>query len=94
MGNADNLPLELHYEVYAFDPSVRTAWLDTQRGFFNPSSLCLQVLGQSQAAHSLELFLSTDLAKNGVNAACEAIKIDDSGLKPLRIVTGKVQVDN
>ena len=77
VGNADNLPLELHYEVYAFDPSVRTAWLDTQRGFFNPSSLCLQVLGQSQAAHSLELFLSADLAKNDVNTACEAIKIDD-----------------
>lgn len=33
--------------VYAFDTSVRTAFLDHDRAFFNPSSLCLQVLGQS-----------------------------------------------
>ena len=33
-------PLVLSYEVYAFDNSVRTAWLDTQRGFFNGTSLC------------------------------------------------------
>ncbi|RYY93498.1 MAG: peptidase M61, partial [Comamonadaceae bacterium] len=26
-------PLVVTYEVYAFDNSVRTAWLDTQRGF-------------------------------------------------------------
>ena len=27
--------LVLSYEVYAFDNSVRTAWLDASRGFFN-----------------------------------------------------------
>ncbi|HEY0200240.1 MAG TPA: peptidase M61, partial [Burkholderiaceae bacterium] len=27
-------PLVLRYEVYAFDASVRTAWLDAMRGFF------------------------------------------------------------
>ncbi len=27
-------PLELRYEVYALDNSVRTAWLDPSRGFF------------------------------------------------------------
>lgn len=32
-------PLLLSYEVYAFDNSVRTAWLDASRGFFNGSSL-------------------------------------------------------
>ena len=26
--------LVLHYQVYAFDASVRSAWLDGQRGFF------------------------------------------------------------
>jgi predicted metalloprotease with PDZ domain len=35
-------PLVLHYEVYAFDASVRTAFLDSTRGFFNPTSLCLR----------------------------------------------------
>jgi predicted metalloprotease with PDZ domain len=48
-------PLVLRYEVYAFDNSVRAAWLDSQRGFFNGTSLCLRVEGQEQAAHALEL---------------------------------------
>jgi predicted metalloprotease with PDZ domain len=48
-------PLTLSYEVYAFDNSVRTAWLDTSRGFFNGTSLCLKVQGQEQAAVELEL---------------------------------------
>jgi len=50
-GNA----LVLSYEVYAFDNSVRTAWLDTQRGFFNGTSLCLRVHGQEDAPHQLTL---------------------------------------
>jgi len=48
-------PLVLSYEVYAFDNSVRAAWLDSQRGFFNATSLCLRVHGQAQEAHELEL---------------------------------------
>jgi predicted metalloprotease with PDZ domain len=76
--NTGDAPLDVYYEVYAFDNSVRTAWLDAQRGFFNPTSLCLQVLGQSQAEHSLELVLSADLAKNGVYAAWAAIKIEEA----------------
>jgi predicted metalloprotease with PDZ domain len=47
--------LVLSYEVYAFDNSVRTAWLDTQRGFFNGTSLCLRVHGQEASAHSIEV---------------------------------------
>ena len=48
-------PLVLRYEVYAFDPSVRTAWLDPQRGFFNGTSLCLRVHGQEHRPHQLQL---------------------------------------
>jgi predicted metalloprotease with PDZ domain len=48
-------PLVLTYDVYAFDNSVRTAWLDSQRGFFNGTSLCLKVHGQAQEPHELEL---------------------------------------
>ncbi|MEJ7931047.1 peptidase M61 [Ramlibacter sp. AN1015] len=48
-------PLTLSYEVYAFDNSVRTAWLDAQRGFFNGTSLCLRVHGQESQPHLLEL---------------------------------------
>ena len=48
-------PLVVSYEVYAFDNSVRTAWLDAQRGFFNGTSLCLRVHGMAQEPHELEL---------------------------------------
>ncbi|MDI1245782.1 MAG: peptidase M61, partial [Rhodoferax sp.] len=47
--------LVLEYQVYAFDSSVRTAWLDTQRGFFNGTSLCLRVHGQEDTSHQLTL---------------------------------------
>lgn len=48
-------PLELRYLVYAFDTSVRAAWLDSQRAFFNSTSLCLRVDGQHEHPHLLEL---------------------------------------
>jgi predicted metalloprotease with PDZ domain len=48
-------PLVLSYEVYAFDNSVRTAWLDSQRGFFNGTSLCLRAHGQEHLPHQLQL---------------------------------------
>ncbi len=51
--------LELQYEIYALDNSVRTAWLDTHRGFFNGTSLCLRVHGQEQQPHELELAPTT-----------------------------------
>lgn len=47
--------LSLSYEVYANDPSVRTALLNHERGFFNATSLCLRVEGQQDHAHQLEL---------------------------------------
>jgi len=48
-------PLEVRYEVYAFDTSVRTAFLSAQRGFFNNTSLCLRVHGREHAPHELSL---------------------------------------
>ena len=48
-------PLLLRYQVHAHDNSVRSAWLDRQRGFFNGTSLCLKVEGQESSAHVLEL---------------------------------------
>lgn len=43
------------WQVYAFDLSVRTAYLDTLRGFFNGSSLFLRVVGQEDQTHRVEL---------------------------------------
>ena len=53
--------LELNYEIYALDNSVRTAWLDSQRGFFNGTSLFLRVHGQEPVMHELELVANKDL---------------------------------
>ncbi len=47
--------LIVHYQVHAYDASVRTAWLDALRGFFNPTSLCLIAVGHEQHAHTLQI---------------------------------------
>ena len=69
--------LELNYEVYAFDNSVRCCWLDTQRGFFNGTGMLLQVEGQTQHPHQLHLLpvkaapkwkVATGLTAHEVNA--------------------------
>ena len=48
-------PLVLAYSVCAYDTSVRTAWLDASRGFFNGTSLCLRVEGQEKRKHTLDI---------------------------------------
>jgi predicted metalloprotease with PDZ domain len=50
-----NQPLLITYQVFALDNSVRTAWLDEARGFFNATSMCLRVEGQEDIVHVLEL---------------------------------------
>lgn len=47
--------LVLEYEVYAYDTSVRAAFLSSERGFFNPCCLCLSVPGRENEAQRLEL---------------------------------------
>ncbi|MGC9164031.1 MAG: M61 family metallopeptidase, partial [Thiomonas sp.] len=47
--------LRLRYTVYAFDLSVRTAYLDRSRGFFNPSSLLLAASGREEQAHTVDI---------------------------------------
>ena len=42
--------LVVRYRVYAFDASVRAAFLDDRRGFFNGTSLCLRVVGHPAAS--------------------------------------------
>jgi len=47
--------LVVSYPVYAFDTSVRAAFLDAHRGFFNPTSLCLRAHGKDHLPHRVEL---------------------------------------
>jgi predicted metalloprotease with PDZ domain len=71
--------LVLSYEVYAFDNSVRTAWLDSQRGFFNGTSLCLRVHGQEALPHQLLLKPVKGQADWQVATGLTAVKTDKKG---------------
>jgi predicted metalloprotease with PDZ domain len=70
--------LHLSYEVYAFDNSVRTAWLDMQRGFFNGTSLCLRVHGQEEMPHALSLAPLND-SQWSVATGLTPIKVNKQG---------------
>lgn len=55
--------LHLIYQVYAYDPSVRGAHLDTQHGFFNGCCLFLMAKGK-EALESRVYLASPTMAKN------------------------------
>lgn len=75
--------LVLHYEVYANDPSVRTASLDRSRGFFNNTSLCLRAEGAASARHTLEVVPPNPAQIDGPAWQCAtaltAVDIDTQG---------------
>ena len=71
--------LVLRYEVYAFDASVRTAWLDAERGFFNGTSLLLRVHGQEQAAHALTVQAPADALDWHLASAMTPRRVDARG---------------
>jgi predicted metalloprotease with PDZ domain len=63
--------------VYAFDTSVRAAYLDAQRGFFNGTSMCLRVEGREAEPHRIELRALP--AGWQAATAMPALKIDAAG---------------
>jgi predicted metalloprotease with PDZ domain len=69
--------LTLRYRVYAFDTSVRAAFLDAQRGFFNGTSVCLRVEGREDEPHGLELRALP--AGWQVATALQPVKVDAAG---------------
>jgi predicted metalloprotease with PDZ domain len=71
--------LELRYEIYAFDASVRTAWLDSTRGFFNATSTCLRVLGQEERPHTLEIARGSAPADWCVATGLAPQRVDEQG---------------
>jgi predicted metalloprotease with PDZ domain len=72
-------PLQLVYEVYANDNSVRTACLDARRGFFNSSSLCLRVEGQTDVPQQLEIAGAGAPAGWAVATGLTPVKINKQG---------------
>jgi hypothetical protein len=71
--------LEVRYEVYAFDNSVRTAWLNDVRGFFNATSLCLMVQDQTDRPHALELARGQDMKGWQVATGLMPQRVDAAG---------------
>jgi predicted metalloprotease with PDZ domain len=75
--------LVVSYLVYAFDASVRTAWLSDDRGFFNTTSLCLAVQGRTAEPHRVELHK----LPAGWDVATAMTRVD-AGTKPTRATQG------
>ena len=87
-------PLLVRYEVYAFDNSVRSAWLDTSRGFFNGTSLFLRVHGQESLPHVLEVARDKSLRGWQVATALKAIKTSELGFGSYRAADYDELVDS
>ena len=72
-------PLVLAYAVCAYDTSVRTAWLDASRGFFNGTSLCLRVEGQEKRKHTLDIASTPATTDWSVATGLTPVKTDKNG---------------
>ena len=72
-------PLVLAYSVCAYDTSVRTAWLDASRGFFNGTSLCLRVEGQEKRKHTLDIASTPATTDWSVATGLTPVKTDKNG---------------
>ena len=74
-------PLVVTYQVYAFDNSVRSAWLDTRRGFFNGTSLFLRASGCESLPHVMEVEMPSDISVRGwqLATALKAVKTTATG---------------
>lgn len=71
--------IELVYEIYAFDASVRGVYLDNQRGFINPSRICLQIQGKEDVVHRLILTHPSQFPDWQVATTLSQNKVDDFG---------------
>ena len=71
--------LTLHYEVSAYDTSVRTAWLDQRRGFFNGTSLLLRVHGQEAQAQQLYVQPHPDVPDWQLATGLTPVAVDTHG---------------
>lgn len=59
--NTDHELITVEYDVYAYDLSVRGAYVDQTRLYVNPACVCLGLEDQEQAPIELEIFLPDEL---------------------------------
>jgi len=85
--------LEVQYEVYAFDNSVRTAWLDATRGFFNGTSLFLKVAGAADQAHTVDIVAPAQAPDWKLATGLEPVRALKSGFGSYRAANYDELVD-
>ena len=78
--------LRISYTVYAFDLSVRGAYLDQQRAFFNGTSVFLAVMGQEQQPCTVDI-CHTNAPDWRLATTLNAQQIDSQGF-------GRYQAEN
>src|SRR5699024_5939902 len=82
--------IRVHYEVYCYDLSVRTAYIDQQRLYGNFTSLALAIDGQEQKAVEVDLIVPAaflaDKDASLVRLAC-GLEAVQSQIDKLRIYT-------
>lgn len=73
--------IELDYRVHALDDSVRKAWLDVRRGFFNASSLVYCPQGYERSGFELEISRpdDADCADWRLATALRPLAVDAAG---------------
>lgn len=59
--NTDHELITVEYDVYAYDLSVRGAYVDQTRLYVNPACVCLALQGQEHKTTELEVFLPPEL---------------------------------
>lgn len=59
--NTDHELMTIEYDVYAYDLSVRGAYVDQTRLYINPACVCLALDGQEHSACEVEVFLPDEL---------------------------------
>ncbi len=72
-------PVTLSYQICAYDSSVRTAWLDSQRGFFNGTSMFVRVHGAEGLLQVLYIEPPANQPRWQVATGLTAVKTNKAG---------------
>lgn len=88
--------LRLEYEVHAYDSSVRKAWLDSRRGFFNGSSLFYCPQGFEQAGFEIEVVRPDAKLCPGwkLATAMAPVQVDEAGFGTYRAAGYEELIDH
>ena len=87
-------PLQIEYTVYARDASVRAAWLDERRGFFNGTSVLLRAHGHEDDAHEVVVRAPPGATAWQLATAMRPLQVDARGFGRYRAADYDEAVDH